>query len=310
MTTTSSAPPSETVASGDEALVELLRLSGRGYTVVRHVLNQLPSGPADRTSVLGPMVTERKRRPLQLYLLLLTVWPWLQNQQPLPNIVWARALTTDTGRIWTATNVSEAWNDLEERGLITRERKSRAVLITPRREDGKAPYTPPGAIKKNHRETFFILPGTFWRDGWFEKLSMPGLAMLLIIAGLTSDKQEAWLTNKDAGKWFGLSPRSVEAGIEDLRTKHLLEERAEWIKAPLSAIGATQRHWYHLTGEFDTDQRRALQERTRQEVRARMSASGAQKASGSTIKIKKKGAATGATADRKVKRRRKSAEES
>src|SRR5687767_10308250 len=97
-------------ASGAETRDDLLRVSGRGYTVVRHIFRQLPGNAADRVSVLGPMVTERKRRSIQLYLLLLTAWSWLENQSdPLPAAVWARALSTDRGRRWTPTHVSAAW---------------------------------------------------------------------------------------------------------------------------------------------------------------------------------------------------------
>jgi hypothetical protein len=142
-------------------------------------------------------------------------------------------------------------------------------LIEPRREDGRAGYTKPGLSKGDRRETYFILPPEFWTDEWFERLTMPGLAMLLIIAGETSDKEEVWLTNEDAAAWYGLSARSVESGIEDLRARGLLEERVEWIKAPLSAVGSTKRHWYRLTGPFSSLARVALQREAQAELKAR-----------------------------------------
>lgn len=257
-------------ASPAETRNDLLKMSGRGYTVVRHILRQLPAEETDRVSVLGPMVTERKRRSLQLYLLLLTVWPWLQAQQkPLPAAVWARALSTDRGRQWTVSNVSAAWADLESRDLIERHRLQRGVVVAPRREDGKAKYTKPGLVKGDRRETYFVLPAEFWTQEWFEKLSLPGLAMLLIIAGETSDKGEVWLTNTDAAEWYGFSARSIEAGIENLRHHQLLEERVEWIKAPLSAVGATQRHWYSLTGLFSATARADIQAAAKSELEKR-----------------------------------------
>ena len=257
-------------ASPGDTRDDLLKVSGRGYTVVRHILRQLPSDVSERVSVLGPMVTERKRRSLQLYLLLLTVWSWLEGQQkPLAAAVWARALSTDKGRQWTVSNVSAAWADLESRGLVQRRRLQRGVVVSPRREDGKAKYTKPGLIKGDRRETYFVLPGEFWTQEWFEKLSMPGLAMLLIIAGETSEKEEVWLTNNDAAQWYGFSARSVEAGIEDLRNHGLLVERVEWIKAPLSAVGATQRHWYSLTGVFSTESRAIMQAASKAELEKR-----------------------------------------
>lgn len=262
-------------------------MSGRGYTVVRHIFRQLPGDTDHRVSVLGPMVTDRKRRSIQLYLLLLTVWPWLEGQDnPLPAAVWARALSTDGGRRWTPTHVSATWTDLEKRDLIERRRLSRGVVVAPRREDGKAKYTKPGLVKGDRRETYFVLPREFWTEEWFERLTVPGLAMLLIVAGETSDKPEVWLTNEDAGRWYGLSPRSVEAGLKDLETHGLLQERTEWVKAPLSAVGSTKRHWYSLTGPFASAARGAIQRAAQAELEARTGASARHKSVAGATKKK------------------------
>ncbi|WP_156161408.1 hypothetical protein [Nocardia vulneris] len=268
-------------ATPQETRLELLKVSGRGYTVVRHLFTQLPSDESARASVLGPMVTDRKRRSIQLYLMLLTAWPYVANlaekgQPPLASEVWARALRTQKGRQWTNTHVSAAWTDLEQRGLIDRKRLARGVVVRPRREDGNADYTKPGQKANDRRETYFVLPQEFWTEEWFERLTLPGLAMLLVISAGTSDKAEIWLTNAKVQDWYGISPRSAEAGIEDLKAHGLLTERVEWIKAPLSAIGATQRHWYSLAGAFGTDQRRKVQKaaQVQLETRRGKSASG------------------------------------
>lgn len=286
--TTAAAAPDETVTPA-ETREHVLKISGRGYTVVRHILAELPDDAEGRPSVLGPMVTDRKRRSLQLYLLLLTVWPWLETQDNpfLPAETWARALRTDRGRQWTPTNVSSAWSDLERRGLIERHRHPRAVTVVPRREDGKAKYTKPGRIKNDRRETYFVLPGEFWTEEWFEQLTMPGLAMLLIIAAETSNKPEVWLTNEHAAKWYGLSSRSVEAGIEDLNKQGLLNDREEWVKAPLSAIGTTKRHWYSLTAPFSYTARTAIQQAAQSEFKARTGVK-PRKESAAPTKTKKK----------------------
>jgi hypothetical protein len=271
MTSTASIPDTA-IASPADTRGDFLKKSGRGYTVVRHIFRQLPDSRSNRVSVLGPMVTARKRRSVQLYLLLLTAWPWLEEQEePLKALVWARALTTGTGRKWKPSHVSAAWTDLERRGLVSRRRLSRGVVVVPRREDGEQPYTSPGRKKNDRFESYFTLPAEFWTEEWFEKLTLPGLAMLLIIAGETSDPDhpEVWLTNEDAGDWYGLSPRSVEAGIHDLAKHGLVDERTEWTKAPLSPLGATKRHWYSLTGAFATEARFAEQARAQEEVERR-----------------------------------------
>lgn len=263
-------PPN--AATGAQTRTEGLARSGRGYTKVRHNIAQRPDGHGSSIpSVLGPMVTDRKKRSLQLYLALLTFWPWVRNlPSPVPAAGWARSLQTATGRKWTPTNVSEAWADLKARGLVETKRLARGLIVKPRREDGQAAYTEPGEVKADHDESYFTLPPEFWTDEWFEVLSMPALAMLLIISSKTSKDEETWLTNEHAGKWFGLSPRSVEGGIKDLADAGLLTERVEWIPAGFSALGATKRHWYSLNGSFSTKARHAMQDTARLERQARV----------------------------------------
>ncbi|SDE66925.1 hypothetical protein SAMN05444580_1275 [Rhodococcus tukisamuensis] len=255
-------------------------MTGRRYTVARHVLVQQPNSEIHRPSVLGPIVTDRKRRSLQLYLLLLTVQSLVQarddkGEPPLRAGVLARALCTEKGRKWTPTHVSAAWNDLEDRGLVERRRLPHGVVVKPRREDGKADYSKPGQKKGDRWETYFVIPPEFWTEEWFERLSLPGLAMLLIIASETSNKAEVWLTNQGAAGWYGMSERSVQAGIADLKNHGLLDIRVEWVKASLSAIGATDRHWYSLLSPFSYDERRALQKQAKAELEARQLAASA-----------------------------------
>lgn len=254
-----------TGASPADTRTEMVKLTGRQYTVVRHILTQLPRGSAHRPSVLGPIVTSRKHRALELYLLLLTAWPWLERREPLEGAVWARALSTNKGRLWSPTNVSEAWTDLEKLGLIERKREGRSLRVTPRREDGKASYTAPGETKGDRNETYFVLPGSFWTDEVFAGLSLPGLAMLLILLAETSKDEEKWLTYNDAATWYGISPKTVQNGINDLVKLGLVNVRPEWVSAPLSRTGSTLRHWYSLTGKYSTTGRDALRQASRTE---------------------------------------------
>lgn len=268
------APPPGVLASPAQTRADLLKWTGRGYTVARHVLVQLPSSETDRPSVLGPMVTERKRRSLQLFLLLLTLQPLLQSreekgEQPHVADVYARALTTDKGRKWTASHVSAALRDLKNRGLIEKRRLPHGLYVLPRREDGQADYTKPGLIKGDRWETYFVLPSEFWTDEWFEKLSLPGLAMLLIIAAETSKKPAVWLTNKNAAEWYGISERSIQTGIDDLRDAGLLDIDEQWFTAPQSGIGATCRHYYSLTGAFSFEARTKIRRRARRALQKR-----------------------------------------
>lgn len=257
--------------SGADTRTEITRLAARGYVQLRHVFVQLPDGE-ERGSTVGLAVHERRHRALLLYILLLTCWPWLANRrEPLPADVWIRALTAPGGLTWSASTLSRAWADLVNLGVLVsdRKREHRARRVVPRREDGAAEYDPP-AGRTDRFNSYFIVPDSFWTEEVFAKLTLPGLAMLLIIAKETNAKQEVWLTYDKGPKWYGLSPKSVQNGIADLVKHNLVHIRTESIKAPLSKTGTTTRTWYSLTGDFGYTARAALRKRTSRERAARL----------------------------------------
>lgn len=271
MKTTSSASPDNSVeATPGDTLQQLLQLSGRGYSQFRHILVQLPDTEDARASTLARMVSERRHRELLLYMLLLSCWPWLSTRdEPLAAGVWARALTAKDGLTWSGSTLSRSWRRLEELGLIEeRERQDRLVRVTPRREDAQEPYTPPGG-RDDRWNTYFTLPDAFWRDEWFAKLKLPGLAVLLVVAGETSNKQECRFTYNRMDDWYGLKARTVQNGVQELRNAEILHVREEVVKAPLSATGKTTRVYYSLRGEFSYTSRAALQKVAQRETAER-----------------------------------------
>lgn len=250
-------------ASPEETRAALAGL--RGYTQVRHIFVQMPTG--DRASTLAKFVSERKHRALLLYLMLLMCWPWLSVQKhPLPAATWVRALTTRRGLTWSPSTLSRAWSDLEGMGLIERESVGRGVRVVPRREDGESEYEAPGG-RRDRLNTYFVLPDSFWRDELFSELTLPGLAMLLLIAKETSDKTEVWFPLDKLPEWYGIKRRTAQNGISDLEAHGLLHRRYETVKAPLSPTGKTTRIWYSLTGAYGHESRRALQARAAKERR-------------------------------------------
>ena len=254
---------------------EMLRLSARGYTQLRHVLVQLPgSEDADepRESTLARVVSARKHRALVLYLLVLACWPWLEkSREPLSAAVWVRALTIHGGLTWSASTLSREWKGLEELGLIERVRENRLVRVIPRREDGSAAYEAP-AGREDRWNAYFVLPDAFWKEEWFARLSLPALAMLLVVAKETNGKKnEVWLTYANTETWYGIKEQTARKGLEDLKKHGLLRRRIEKIKAPLSPTGSTVRIWYSLTGGFGRDARRAMQKRAATERKKRLS---------------------------------------
>ncbi|UZN03834.1 hypothetical protein [Cellulomonas sp. S1-8] len=269
--------PTATAASTREAL---LRGQARGYTQVRRIFVQHYEGdgtPRSRASMLARFVHERKHRALVLYLLLLGSWAGVQKlERPPAAAVWVRALRSDRpgALTWSPSTLSRTWADLSGMGLVARKREDRLVRIRPRREDGLADYEPPGG-RKEFEHTYFALPDEFWTDEWFAKLSLPALAVFLVIAKETQDAKEFRVTHQQLEDWFGINKRTAGNGLRQLEELGLLHVRKEVVAAPLSATGSTTRHWYSLTGAFGSSARKALQKRAGDEVRARATGSAA-----------------------------------
>lgn len=248
----------------------MTKLSGRGYAQVRHVLVQLPDQDKPRASTLARMVSGRRHRELLLYLLLLTCWPWLADRKtPLPAGAWIRALTAAQGPTWSETTLSRCWKRLEDLELIEkRERENRLVRIMPRREDAGDPYSAPlGRDSRWH--TYFVLPDEFWNQGVFAELTLPALAVFLVVASETNGKKECWFTYELMDEWYGLKARTVQTGVKQLQDLGLLMVREEPFEAPLSATGMSTRRYYSLTGPFSYSAREKLRKIAQQETKDR-----------------------------------------
>lgn len=261
-----------TAATPAETRAELTRLSARGYTQLRHVLVQLPDRGGPRASTLARMLHERKHRPLLLYILLLTCWPWLENRRnPLEGAVWIRALTAPGAPTWSPSTLSRSWAELVELGLVTKpeKREGRLVRPAPRREDAGAEYEVPGG-RRDRWNVYFALPDEFWTEDLFAKLSLPALVMLLLVAKETNNKDEVWLTYENVEEWYGIKPKSAQNGLTELQKLGILRRRRQVIKAPLSSHGQTVRMWYSLTGPYGHQARAALQKRAAKERSKRL----------------------------------------
>ncbi|HOV99853.1 MAG TPA: hypothetical protein PLY19_00125 [Rhodoglobus sp.] len=259
-------------ASPEDTRAEFTRLSARGYTQLRHVLVQLPDRGGPRASTLARMLHERKHRPLLLYIMLLTCWPWLQGRRdPLEGAVWIRALTAKGAPTWSPSTLSRSWAELVELGLVDKgdKREGRLIRPVPRREDGGADYELPGG-RRDRWNAYFSLPDQFWTEELFAKLSLPALVMLLLVAKETQGKDEVWLTYDNAEEWYGIKPKSAQNGLTELQKLGILHRRAEVVKAPLAAHGRTVRMWYSLTGPYGHQSRQALQNRAAKERRKRL----------------------------------------
>ena len=223
-------------------------LAGRGFTVVRDGFVQVPRRGKWVGSSLGRLVQARRHRALLAYLLLLLVRQQLDRRpKPLEAKVWARALSPDPPSApWPETSMTPVWAMLEQppHRLVAKERQARLVKVTPRKENGLGPYIRPRPDQElsDVGERHFILPDAFWLDGWHHRLSMPGVAVLLILLAGTTVRNEAWLSPERADEWYGISAKTMFNGLEDLRKQVLLTARAEWVPVELSGIGKTKKN--------------------------------------------------------------------
>lgn len=267
----SNTPPE---ASPEATREYILRVSGRGYTLLRQSFVQLDDSAEQRASRLGTIVSERKHRALILYLLLLTAWPHLEGREvPLDSGTWRRALKTGKGPQWSRADLSKTWTQLEkELDLVTRSREGRLQRVEPLMEVGGGPYTSPSGEKKNWAEAYLTLPPEFWTDEWFARLTLAELAVLLIVAKETTQKDEMWVTESKVSEWYGISANTLRKGVQGLEKHDLLKIRPEHIPAPLSPLGYTTRQNYSLTGSFSRDSRKRIQSAARRQLRARPAA--------------------------------------
>lgn len=250
---------------------DFCKLSGRGYTQLRHLLVQLPRGSASRSSTLARVLRERKHHALVLYLFLLMCWPWLEGRRtPLEGEIWTAALDTRKGLTWSTSTLSRAWSALEKLGLVTRAREGRLLRVVPRREDGKADYTAPGG-QQDLQNIYFTLPDAFWLNELFADLNLPELVMFLFFLSQTHTKDEAHYTYQQIEKWYGISESSVKKGTKGLIDRGLLNCRVEELKDSFSKSGTRNEYWYSLTGVYSQQERQMLQATARAETTKRKS---------------------------------------
>lgn len=158
-------------------------------------------------------------------------------------IVWQRALglmpaheDDDAGRRTVLRN----WGVLRRLKLVQTQRQGRLLNVTALAEDGtERPYRHPG--DKEAGEDYFKLPFAYWRDGYHEKLTLPGKAVLLIALTLGD---WFWLPPSHATAWYGLSGTTLQRGLTDLHRAGVLDRRWHYKEAPLTEAGFTREyHW-------------------------------------------------------------------
>jgi DNA-binding transcriptional ArsR family regulator len=144
--------------------------------------------------------------------------------------------------------VGEALRILAEYGLITAERRRggppRVALL---REDGRGGryFAPRG----DDDDYYFYLPTALWTSGELQKLTTPGLALLLaIMAEQRSPGAAQWWSTKAFADRIGLSPATRTRGTRELQKAGLISAGRRRDPRPGSIRADPMRNVYVLTG--------------------------------------------------------------
>lgn len=228
--------------TADDTIAEIVRRSGRrtGGVPIRRTFVQGGPQQAPQPAPLASFVRAHDERGLDLYLLILAIAshePW---RAELAGRVWGRALGVGENKAALAT-VSKIFRRLEDRSLIERSWSGRRLSVALLREDGSGTaYEAP-----NKPELWFRLPFAYWDPNlrWYEKLSLPAKAMLLVSASLRSP---FYLPYDKAGDWYGISADSAAKGLTQLVRARILSTQSEQKVAPLAPEGFTTTRYYTL----------------------------------------------------------------
>lgn len=224
-------------------LAESSGRTGRVTPISEHFIQRRDANNKALPGPLADLVRRRDLRGLLLYLAIATMAsaaPWNVAR---PAHFWARLLdlSPDKGR----PAISKALARLRDAQLVRIDRHRRKSNVTLLRQDGSGqPYTYPTGDKGDR---YFKLPLEFWTDGWYQRLDMPGIAMLLV---LLNEKNDVVLPLDKMSKWYGISRTTAQRGFSELEDHGLVTNWVSQRPAPLSPIGVTFERHYKLVGPF------------------------------------------------------------
>jgi len=175
---------------------------------------------------------------------------------------WANLLDLDDPAQLGARRVADALKRLEDLGLIEIEaRRGEASEVTLLREDGSGgAYEPPSSNartgqRSNPENWYFQAPDGLW-DGYIQKLSAPGLAMLLILLAEPASRADGvWWSVDNFPTWYGVRASMRARGTSELRELGLIRISKMKIDTPRGGNDDDRdrvRNLYVLTGPART----------------------------------------------------------
>jgi hypothetical protein len=186
---------------------------------------------------LAEFVRYRRTAALDLLLFAYAIWP-LTNPDPIiaPASAWAEILSAGD-RPGDRATISRSWTWLEHHRLITTSRSGRIRSINPLCEDGSGGTWQHPA---DEHAPYFQLPHAYWEGGFARDLSLSAKAALLIALSLQGRGEPHFELPLERGSaWYGLSVRTLRAGLRELRATRLLRTWVEQRPSEHSPVGYT-----------------------------------------------------------------------
>ena len=228
----------------------LLDRAKRPFVPIDKTFVQMPRGSARREGPLATFVKNGDLRGLKAYLLIVASASSADESgewyTTLPLQAWARAFgcfERASGQS-AKTAAGKIFARLEERGLIKRthdggKRDVRGRLLA---QDGS------GEDYRRPTTGFLRLSHEFWKSRIDERISLPALAMLLVILG---ERQPCELPSERMPEWYGWSADTAERGFRELEALGIIDKHSSSKKTPLSPTGFTRVNEYSVLPPYD-----------------------------------------------------------
>lgn len=233
-------------AASQELLRRLLRGRGsrRNFVPISRAFLQVPR-PGGGAGPLSAFVSSRRKRALDLYLLIHAIASSPPYDVTLPARVWAQALGMPLSNS-SAVTISTSLSWLESLKLIETARVGNSRRISLLADDGSgAPYRHPALVEAQNRVGYFKLSFDYWLERWHTSLDLPAVAVLLIALSLPD---KFTLPQRHAATWYDISRDTIQRGLKSLRDLGLLTYTPASKVAPSAPTGMTVDRIYSLTG--------------------------------------------------------------
>lgn len=205
---------------------------------------QIPR-PGGGPGPLSTFVSARRKRALDLYLLIHAIASAPPYDVTLPARVWAQALGMPVSSS-SAVSISTTLSWLEEVRLIDTSRVGNARRIVLLSDDGSGlPYRHPVLVSPPERAGYFKLSFDYWLERWHTSLDLAATAVLLIALSLP---ERFVLPQRHGAEWYGISRDTLQRGLKSLRDLGLLTYFPASKVAPAAPTGMTVDRIYSLTG--------------------------------------------------------------